>query len=126
MNRQTVNCPFCLQNNMFEGAIIAESDKGFMTEALRNPGCYLVVPKAHAETIAELPDDWWKEMKALVPSALGPQNSYNISFNYGADAGQTVSHLHFWIIPREAGKTSSGKGLARLISEADGMPLALE
>lgn len=119
MTQQHSGCPFCLQNGLFKGEAIAQTDNGFVTEALYNPGCYLIIPTLHAETISELPDYWWKEMKALLPQVAGPQSSFNISLNFGADAGQTVDHLHFWIIPRKAGKPSSGKGLARLISEAD-------
>ncbi len=56
-----------------------------------------------------------RELLPLVPE-LGEH--YNLSLNVGKSAGQSVKHLHFWVIKREGGLGSSGKGLARLISEA--------
>lgn len=44
---------------------------------------------------------------------------YNISLNIGKLAGQTVKHLHFWVIPRYADTPSTGKGLACLIKDAN-------
>jgi diadenosine tetraphosphate (Ap4A) HIT family hydrolase len=119
MDHAVANCPFCLENGLFKGEIITETDGGFVTDALGSPGCYLVIPKTHTETVSDLPNSWWQEMKALMPHGVDDQSSFNISLNYGKNAGQTVAHLHFWIIPRTAGKPSSGKGFARLISEAD-------
>ena len=53
--------------------------------------------------------------------ALG--DHYNISTNVGKNAGQSVKHLHFWIIPRATNKPSSSKGLASLIDTVDQLHL---
>ena len=51
-----------------------------------------------------------------VPTDLG---HYNLSFNLGKHAGQSVKHLHLWIIPRNDDEPAAGRGLATLIEEAN-------
>lgn len=126
MNHAAPECTFCVENGLLKGEVLAETEGGFVTAALGNPGCCLVTPKVHAETVAELPDGWWQDMKALVPKVVADSVPFNISLNYGRDAGQTVAHLHFWVIPRQSGLPASGKGFARLIAEADGNAPAAE
>jgi diadenosine tetraphosphate (Ap4A) HIT family hydrolase len=113
------DCPFCRSNGLLKSEVIAESEGAYMIPALQSPGCYLIIPTGHAETIADLPDTWWRDIKALLPKVPELTASYNLSFNIGAEAGQTVKHLHLWVIPRPAHTPSSGKGLARLLSEAN-------
>jgi diadenosine tetraphosphate (Ap4A) HIT family hydrolase len=112
------DCPFCLSNNLLKSSVIASSPGGFLTAAAGDPGNYLIVPKEHAEALSGLPDDWWHDVKELLAQIPNLSDHYNMSVNVGESAGQSVKHLHFWIIPRVAGLPSSGKGLARLISEA--------
>jgi diadenosine tetraphosphate (Ap4A) HIT family hydrolase len=57
--------------------------------------------------------------ETLLPHIPDLPDDYNLVLNHGALAGQSVKHLHLWVIPRFAGKPSSGKGFARLILEAD-------
>jgi diadenosine tetraphosphate (Ap4A) HIT family hydrolase len=80
---------------------------------------YLIIPAGHYESLLDLPDNWWQDMKSLLGRVPGLAGDYNLSLNYGKNAGQSLKHLHFWVIPREDGKPSSGKGFARLIAEAD-------
>lgn len=112
-------CPFCLTNGLLKGEILAESAGGFMIAASSSPGNYLIVPKIHAEDPAQLPVNWWNEMRELLPQVPELGEHYNLSLNVGKLAGQSVKHLHFWVVKREGGRGSSGKGLARLIAEAD-------
>jgi diadenosine tetraphosphate (Ap4A) HIT family hydrolase len=117
---QTVpNCPFCLENKLLNGAIIAKTDNGFLVEALGHEGCYLIIPAVHTEQITDLPDTWWQDFKELSPHVPGLSENYNISLNIGRVAGQTVKHLHFWIVPRYPDKPSSNTGLAGLIRIVD-------
>ena len=115
----TTDCPFCLDNHLLKSNILFETTGGFLIEALGSEGNYLVVPKTHAENPQDLPDDWWAHFKQLFNKVPVAKDHYNISLNVGQHAGQTVKHLHFWIIPRQPGLPSSGKGLAALVSSAN-------
>lgn len=87
-------------------------------EAYNSTGNFLIVPADHIENPTELPDDWWQNVKELI-NKVPKLDHYNISLNYGQNAGQTVRHLHFWIIPRVGGKPTSGRGLANLLHSAN-------
>lgn len=110
-------CPFCLGNGLLKGEVLFRSAGAYLIEAHTNPGNYLVIPSVHVESPLDLPDDWWHEMKELLPRAPRLPEAYNIAMNLGEHAGQSVKHLHFWIVPRPGGQPASGKGLARLIQE---------
>ena len=114
----TSHCPFCLANHLLKTPIIAENSAAFLIPALGSNRNYLIVPKQHAETPGELPAHWWENLTELLGKVPGPTDHYNISINIGAQAGQTVKHLHFWIIPRGHTHAASGKGLATLIDAA--------
>lgn len=113
------DCPFCRKNDLLKGEIVAETDDAYMCENVTCHGTYLIIPNAHIESPAELPDDWWTAVKDLLSHTPGSPTEYNMSLNMGASAGQTVRHLHFWVIPRQARQRSAGKGLMALISEYD-------
>jgi len=113
------DCPFCRQNGLLKGEVTAETGSAYLLPAQQSPGCYLIIPTDHIEAVNELPDDWWRSFKELLPQVPDVPSSYNISLNIGPGAGQTVKHLHFWVVPRPAGDPASGKGLARLIAETN-------
>lgn len=119
MNDLSSDCPFCLQNNLLTQPILARTDGAYLVENIRSKGNYLIVPEGHIDSFDKLPDDWWRMVKDVLPHVPGDLKSYNISVNYGTEAGQTIPHLHFWVVPRYADRPSTGKGLARLITEAD-------
>jgi diadenosine tetraphosphate (Ap4A) HIT family hydrolase len=111
-------CPFCRQNNLLDGEVLASSDKAYAIESKFTQNCYLIIPEDHVESLTDLPDNWWGEFKAVL-SQLTMHGDYNLSLNYGRAAGQTLKHLHFWVIPRTETGHAGGKGLARLIQEVD-------
>ncbi len=71
-----------------------------------NKGHCLVVPKNHAQTMAEMDD---KDLAATVLAvkkvakalslAFG-NGSFNVVMNNGKEAGQIVNHAHMHLIPR--------------------------
>jgi len=85
------------------------------------PGCWLVVPRAHVTSHGDLPDNWTASVKEAVSFlglsvALG--KPYNITENWGSDAGQTAQHAHTWIVSRgndEEGLLSARTGLASIL-----------
>jgi superfamily II DNA or RNA helicase/diadenosine tetraphosphate (Ap4A) HIT family hydrolase len=84
-----------------------------------SPGHTLVITKRRIAT-------WWEAteserhdilalvdfVKARLDAELQP-DGYNVGFNAGEAAGQTVSHLHFHIIPRYAGDVPDPAGGVR-------------
>lgn len=65
---------------------------------------YLMIPKRHYKTIAEMTDD---DAAALIrglrripglADRLGLSDGYRLVINQGDDAGQTVFHLHVHIL----------------------------
>ena len=115
----TPDCPFCLENKLLKTEILVETDDGFLIPAYGSPGNYLIIPKQHAEAPGDLPDSWWQDVKELFAHIPETGDHYNMSLNVGEHAGQTVKHLHFWVIPRQAGLPSSGHGLATLLDTAN-------
>ncbi len=72
-------------------------------------GHVLLIPKSHAVTIDEIPSEQAGAMLANLPalvkavqSATGCQG-VNVLQNNGLAANQLVGHVHFHIIPRDAG-----------------------
>ena len=71
------------------------------------PTHFLVIPKAHIQSVSEI-DESNSQVVAKVYEAIAKiarelnLDSYRVVSNCGADAGQTVPHLHFHIL---GGKT---------------------
>lgn len=77
-------------------------------------GHALVIPRVHAETLAQLDDREVgplflavKSVAGLVEASLRPAGM-NIGWNGGWAAGQRVGHLHVHLIPRYAGDGGGG------------------
>jgi histidine triad (HIT) family protein len=69
-------------------------------------GHVVVIPRAHAATLADLPDDavgglflGVKAVMRKVTAALQPI-AMHVGWNHGKDAGQHVFHLHVHVLPR--------------------------
>jgi ATP adenylyltransferase len=116
---QPNDCPFCRANNLLKGDVITESPNAYLIENPFAPGNYLIIPNTHIEAIQSLPGTWWEDVKQLMEHIPGLTPAYNLSMNIGGEAGQSIKHVHLWVIPRIAGKTSSGKGLMSLLDEYD-------
>lgn len=71
-----------------------------------NRGHVLVIPKAHATSLAELSDEHSAHIGMLLPRlcravrTATQADGFNVVVNGGRVAGQTVDHCHFHIIPR--------------------------
>lgn len=102
-------CIFCkIANGEIPAATLYE-DEEFRVILDLGPatkGHALILPKAHAANIYELPDDTAgkamilaKKMAAKLTEAL-KCDGFNIVQNNGEAAGQTVFHFHMHLIPR--------------------------
>ena len=83
------------------------------------PGHVLLIPKEHYETFFDMPPSMRETMgfrinqvKKLLDEKFHP-DGYNVGFNCGEAAGQTVMHFHLHIIPRYKGDCENPRGGVR-------------
>lgn len=106
------NCIFCmLANGVIPTNKVYEDDDlcAFLDANPASPGHTLIVPKAHAENLFELPPETAQKVMAVaqklalvMKEELHP-DGLNLIQNNGAAAGQTVMHFHLHVIPRWEG-----------------------
>ena len=101
------NCLFCkIVKGEIPSTKVYEDDLilAFRDIAPMAPTHILVIPKAHIASVAELTEEnahVVAHIFAVIPQiakAEGLANGYRVVSNCGADAGQTVHHLHFHIL----------------------------
>ncbi|MEZ4458996.1 MAG: HIT family protein [bacterium] len=101
----TVRCPFCddLSGSMTldDSVVFAIRDRYPVTT-----GHTLIISKRHVETWFDLDRneriavlDAIETVKAELDREFSP-DGYNVGFNAGRAAGQTVMHMHVHVIPR--------------------------
>ena len=116
-------CPFCLENGLVK--VLYQTELAYMVAALdqnREPMSrrFLIIPKDHVEAVWDLPSDWQWSVGELLKQCFGDslsRLSFNLSYNQGLGAGQTVPHVHCWVIVRveDEGDLTRGAGLAKII-----------
>ena len=101
------DCLFCkIVNGDIPSTKVYEDDKilAFRDIAPQAPTHILVIPKAHIGSVAEVTAENSSVVAhifATIPAiaaAEGLTGGYRVVSNCGADAGQTVHHLHFHIL----------------------------
>lgn len=125
------NCIFC---KIIDGEIpscrVYEDDLcvAFLDLAPFEEGHTLVVPRFHAATLLDMPDDL---LAKILPSVRNvakllreklPCDGFNVMQNNGKCATQTVPHVHFHVIPRwndhpakwEPGKYAEPDGMRKM------------
>ena len=106
------SCIFCkIANGEIPSKTLYEDEKFRVILDLgpASKGHALILPKAHAANIYELPDETAgkamilaKHMATRIKDALHC-DGFNIVQNNGEIAGQTVNHFHLHLIPRYEG-----------------------
>jgi diadenosine tetraphosphate (Ap4A) HIT family hydrolase len=102
--------------------LVAENDlaAAFRDRYPVSPGHTLVITKRHVGTWFEATQDEQHallDLVDLVKKALDAElhpDGYNVGFNVGEAAGQTIPHLHIHVIPRFAGDVDDPTGGVRL------------
>lgn len=86
-----------------------------------SPGHALIVPRRHAASWTALTADEKSAIltaidavRALIDDRHRP-DGYNVGFNDGPAAGQTVMHFHLHVIPRYEGDVSDPRGGVRWV-----------
>jgi histidine triad (HIT) family protein len=103
------DCIFCrIAAGELKADVVFESPDAvaFLDKYPAARGHVVVIPRVHAASLPELPEDavggFFRAVRAVmskVASALRPV-AMNVGWNQGADAGQTVFHLHVHVLPR--------------------------
>ncbi|MDO8664880.1 MAG: HIT family protein [Candidatus Liptonbacteria bacterium] len=102
-------CLFCRIGRREIGAeVIYEDDDSIAILDIhpRAPGHTMIIPKAHRETILDVPKEELKALfsavktvVSLLSKSLRPEG-FTIGINQGKASGQLVDHLHIHAIPR--------------------------
>ena len=119
MSTQEQDCLFCTLKNSEKNIIHGES-YSILDGYPVTPGHTLVVPMAHKQDFFDLTDDELFNINSVIrmirdmltagdPSIRG----FNIGWNCGEVAGQTVMHAHCHIIPRRYGDMENPRGGVR-------------
>ena len=110
------DCPFCNLNN------IEHSTEFFNIIYDKYPvskGHILVISKRHVASYFDLSNDEKYELVEIIDtlqrylSDTYSPNGFNVGFNDGKCAGQTVQHFHLHIIPRYEGDMENPQGGVR-------------
>lgn len=112
------NCNFCLENDRLRGEILARNDLCYLADTadpvLRHAG--VIIPYRHVATPLELDADEFLATRDLMLKAVElydtfAPDGYNIGWNVGEAAGQSVFHVHLHVIARFADEPLAGKGV---------------
>lgn len=122
-----VGCPFC-DIDPSDVAWAGDGVIAFRDRFPVSPGHTLLIPRRHVATWF---DATREEQQALLDAVaaikealdrdLDPKpDGYNIGFNSGEAAGQTVMHLHVHVIPRYRGDMDDPRGGVRHVIPSKG------
>lgn len=119
------DCPFC---TVATARVIDSNDQAFVIEDAYpvSRGHTLIVSRRHVESFFDLTAQEVAKMVTLLHRAnvwLDERyrpSGYNIGINIGADAGQTVLHVHLHLIPRYAGDVAVAEGGVRNVIPGHG------
>ncbi len=109
MHRSENNCPFC--NPTINTIAFAESLNFLAVYNIASafPGHSLVIPKMHLTSFTDLSDELLLEMLRLSKKVVRiiqvafNTDAFNWTIQEKEEAGQSVMHLHLYIIPRYKG-----------------------
>ena len=108
-------CPFC-NPDPSRLAFTSRLDNAIWDKFPVSPGHMLIVPRRHVATWDELEDDEKAPAILAVDRAIALTRSqysadgFNVGFNMGPAAGQTVFHFHLHVIPRYVGDVIDPRG----------------
>lgn len=95
-------------------------------------GSYVIIPKSEVVSPFDLSDKEWTDsrdlmmkVKAYIDKTYKP-DGYNIGWNIGPVAGQSVAHAHMHIIPRYADEPLAGKGIRSWFKQPENIRASLK
>lgn len=107
------SCPFC--NPAIKEAVYAENDYFYAIYNIAPilPGHSMIIPKKHYSSIFKIPEEILKEFIIFASHITKFLENYYDSTGFdwsvqeGIHAGQSVTHVHWHIIPRKENDLSS-------------------
>jgi len=118
-------CPFCI----LESRVIDETLNMVLIESkfeVAEKGHYLIIPRNHIKSCFDFSISEWIEAKQLINKAKiimitgGLYHDFNVGWNDGKYAGQTIMHAHIHIIGRKKGDVEDPRGGIRNVIPARG------
>jgi diadenosine tetraphosphate (Ap4A) HIT family hydrolase len=124
-------CAFC-DPKVIEAQKFYEDDSivALYTHKPVVPGHCLIIPKRHAERFEQLTDQEAASISSVIKKVdqaavkVFNRASYLLLQKNGAEAGQTVPHVHFHYFPRQAGDDSAVKFMAQMLISVLKKPIA--
>lgn len=116
---RSIGCPFC---ELQPQRIIAENELAFaFRDAFPVTQHHtLIIPKRHVSDYFDLYQPERNAIQALLEQQRklvlqldSAVSAFNVGFNAGADAGQTIFHCHMHLIPRRHGDVEEPRGGVR-------------
>lgn len=107
-----MTCDFC-EHEGVRKRIVTETAHAFAfpSNIPIVPGHVLVCPRRHVATIDQLSREEKEDLFQLVETikvalkAIFQAQGFNVAWNEGEVAGQTIPHLHLHVLPRKTGDT---------------------
>jgi len=118
-------CPFCDPQEADGQCVVLENTHCWFIQQPQPVlvGSGIIVPKQHRETVFDLREAEWAATFDLLRQAKHKLDAehhpdgYNVGWNNGAVAGQSVFHVHLHVIPRFADEPLAGKGIRYWIKQ---------
>lgn len=112
-----MSCPFCKIPEC-DRLINTELVIGFFDHYPVSPGHLLLVPRRHVADWFQATPEERSALMAAIDDAVAiiethlkrSPDGYNVGFNSGEAAGQTIMHLHLHVIPRFHGDIDDPRG----------------
>jgi diadenosine tetraphosphate (Ap4A) HIT family hydrolase len=124
--RYVPDCVFCLKNEKVKP--LKETALGYLIQPIGTPqGRYLIIPKEHHVDVRDRHPGWTRHENTLLQEAiehakqderinhLDLEGCFNLNWNQGEFAGQTIDHIHCWVIFRYDDLKLGTDGLIKLI-----------
>ena len=118
----TGKCPFC-EGEVEEERIIYKDERIYVLFDLFpvNKGHILVMPTRHVKSFLDLTENeilcLYRAVKTVIKALKDYYNpaGFNVGFNQGEQAGQTIEHFHIHVIPRYMNDCNSPRGGIRKV-----------
>ena len=101
-------CIFCrIASHEIPADVVRESDRviAFRDQNAKAPTHILLIPKEHVESVADIAEHHADTLADIMQAATQlaraegiAESGWRLVTNVGADAGQTVFHLHFHLL----------------------------